>query len=46
MEYMGCDQMKGKRDGETIKHWIGWFCSRFYKMNELKGRGEGQAEIE
>lgn len=46
MEHVRCDQMQGKRDEETIKHWIGWLVSRFDKMNGLKGRGEGQAEIE
>lgn len=34
--------MKSKREKETIKHWIAWLVSKFYKRNGLEGRGEGQ----
>lgn len=46
MEYVRCDHMKGKRYEETVKHGIAWLVSKFCKRSGLKGRGEGQTQID
>lgn len=38
--------MKGSRKEAKIKHWVGWSVSKFYKMDDLKGRKEGDSQIE